>query len=158
MTIHIQPTLAANYTELATIWSTSVLATHHFLKPEDYAEIKQQLIPVYFPAVTLYQAVDAKTERIVGFVGVLDGCVEMLFIDAQARGHGVGTLLLDFAVANLAATTLDVNEQNEQAVGFYQHYGCRQISRQALDGAGKPYPTLTLALPHPDAKRSNMPK
>lgn len=147
MTIAIEPVIIEDYTTLVDIWSTSVLATHDFLQPEDYTEIKTQLIPNYFPAVNLYKAINKADQKILGFLGVLNGCVEMLFIDASARGHGVGTKLLDFAIINLSATQLDVNEQNVQGVGFYSHYGCTQVSRSELDGAGKPYPTLTLKLP-----------
>lgn len=147
MDFYIKPAHQIDYSVLLEIWSRSVLATHDFLKEADYAEIKQQLIPDYFPAVILYKATDTKTEKILGFIGVLDGCVEMLFIDANARGKGVGRKLLDFAITNLNATHLDVNEQNTQAVGFYLHYGCIQSHRSELDSAGKPYPILTLKLP-----------
>ena len=41
---------------------------------------------------------------------------------------------------------VDVNEQNEQAIGFYQHYGFKTISRSELDGTGKPYPILHMEL------------
>lgn len=147
MSIQIQPAIPDDYQALREIWSRSVLATHDFLAQEDYAEIYAQLIPHYFPAVTLYKAIEDDSEQIVGFVGVLKGCVEMLFVDADARGKGVGRALLDFAVEQLQATFLDVNEQNPQAVGFYLHYGCIQTKRSELDSTGKPYPILTLKLP-----------
>lgn len=147
MTIRIEPVCTDDYPRLVDIWSTSVLATHDFLQPADYDEIKQQLMPAYFPAVSLYKATHTESQNILGFLGVLHGCVEMLFIDASARGHGVGTTLLNYAVYDLGATTLDVNEQNTQAVGFYLHYGCIQTGRSELDAAGKPYPTLHLSLP-----------
>ena len=41
---------------------------------------------------------------------------------------------------------VDVNEQNPQALGFYQHYGFEVIDRSPLDGSGKPYPILHMAL------------
>lgn len=148
MTIRIEPAVAADYPRLVEIWSTSVLATHDFLTPSDYDEIKQQLIPAYFPAVNLYKAINSSNQAIVGFLGVLDGCVEMLFIDASARGQGVGRLLLEFAIQQLSATKVDVNEQNSQAVGFYLHYGCTQVGRSEVDAAGKPYPLLHLLLPN----------
>ncbi|NHC62343.1 GNAT family N-acetyltransferase [Paenalcaligenes suwonensis] len=148
MTVHIEPVAIADYPGLVEIWSSSVLATHDFLTSSDYEEIKQQLIPAYFPAVTLYKATSHSDQTILGFLGVLDGCVEMLFIDASARGQGVGKALLNFAVQQLSATKLDVNEQNSQAVGFYLHYGCSQVGRSELDAAGKPYPLLHLLLPN----------
>jgi putative acetyltransferase len=40
-----------------------------------------------------------------------------------------------------------VNEQNEQAVGFYMHLGCAVIDRSERDRMGMPYPLLHLRLP-----------
>ncbi len=42
--------------------------------------------------------------------------------------------------------TVDVNEQNEQAVGFYAHTGFIVTGRSATDGEGRPYRLLHLAL------------
>ena len=140
------PATKDDYLTLQAIWSRSVLATHDFLMPEDYAEIQQNLIPHYFPAVSLYKAVESDSQQILGFIGVFDNAIEMLFIDADTRGKGVGTALLHFATKNLGADQVDVNEQNPQAIGFYQHYGFTQIHRSETDSAGKPYPILTLKL------------
>lgn len=38
----------------------------------------------------------------------------------------------------------DVNEQNEQAIGFYIYKGFSVAGRSELDGTGKPYPILHL--------------
>lgn len=40
------------------------------------------------------------------------------------------------------ATSVDVNEQNPQAIGFYEHHGFRTVSRTTHDPSGKPYPIL----------------
>ena len=62
------------------------------------------------------------------------------------RGQGVGTVLLQHAIEQLAATKVDVNEQNPQAVGFYQHMGFKIESRSPLDEMGKPFPILHMML------------
>jgi putative acetyltransferase len=54
--------------------------------------------------------------------------------------------LLHHAIAAFGATELDVNEQNEQAVGFYRRMGFEVVGRSALDGTGKPYPLLHMRL------------
>jgi putative acetyltransferase len=41
---------------------------------------------------------------------------------------------------------VDVNEQNEQALGFYRHLGFEVVGRSPLDGQGKPYPLLHMTL------------
>ena len=55
-----------------------------------------------------------------GFIGVDGQKAEMLFIHADARGHGAGKQLLRFAVTDLGARYIDVNEQ---AVEFYGQHG-----------------------------------
>lgn len=69
----------------------------------------------------------------------------MLFVHADTRGRGVGRALLDHAVRELGVRTVDVNEQNEQAVGFYAHSGFTVTARSETDGEGRPYPLLHLA-------------
>lgn len=80
------------------------------------------------------------------FCGVHDGNIEMLFIAADARGKGVGAMLAAYAIKEQGASKVDVNEQNEQALGFYQHIGFKVIGRSPVDGQGKPYPLLHMAL------------
>ena len=41
---------------------------------------------------------------------------------------------------------MDVNEQNGQAVGFYEHEGFAAVSCDALDSEGRPYPILHMEL------------
>ena len=77
---------------------------------------------------------------------MLDGKIEMLFLHPQARGTGIGKQLLQYAVTQLGCTLVDVNEQNEQAVGFYKHYGFTVIDRTEKDGLGMPYPLLQMEL------------
>lgn len=135
----------AEYPLLRAIWRRSVEATHDFLDPLDADRIEQELIPSYFPAVHLTVAEADGT--VLGFAGVADGCLEMLFIDRDARGHGVGTALLREAISSQGVMRVDVNEQNPGATGFYLHHGFEQIGRSNQDGDGRPYPILHLALP-----------
>lgn len=70
----------------------------------------------------------------------------MLFILPSYRGQGIGELLTNYAIKNQGATKVDVNEQNPQAVGFYEHVGFRVVGRSATDGQGKPFPLLHMEL------------
>ena len=42
--------------------------------------------------------------------------------------------------------TLDVNEQNPQAVGFYEHEGFVVAGRSPVADAGRPFPLLHMRL------------
>lgn len=130
---------------LITIWEASVRASHHFLQEADIAALRPLILEHYFDAVTLNCA-RVDNGEIVGFIGVAEGNIEMLFVDPGRQGGGVGRQLVDHAIRCLGATRVDVNEQNAQAVGFYQHLGFEVTGRSPLDGQGKPYPLLHMAL------------
>lgn len=131
--------------KLLAIWEASVRATHDFLAEEDLQELKPLILKQYFDAVNLSCVRDNNGE-ILGFCGVHDGNIEMLFISPDAHRKGIGAMLVAYAIKELGATKVDVNEQNEQALGFYQHIGFSVTGRSALDGQGKPYPLLHMAI------------
>ncbi|MCE1114189.1 MULTISPECIES: GNAT family N-acetyltransferase [Pseudomonas] len=131
----------ADYPELVRIWEASVRATHDFL-PEAYIQLlREHVLARYLDAVMLVCCKD-RDRRILGFAGVANGRVDMLFVAPEHFGRGVGQRLLRHAVAELNAERLDVNEQNPQALGFYLHEGFEIIGRSETDGLGQPYPLL----------------
>ena len=132
-----------DYLRLVEIWESAVSATHDFLKEEDFRYYKQQL-PTYFQYVNLYGW--EKDGRLVGFMGIAEGNLEMLFVDNDYRGIGVGKELITYAIDNLEVTKVNVNEQNVQALGFYKHIGFQVYERSELDGEGKEYPILHMRL------------
>ncbi len=133
------------YQEVVELWEASVRATHHFLKEEDIEYFKPLILNTFLDAVEL-KCIKNNDGKIVGFIGVADKNVEMLFIHPEYRGKRIGKTLLDYSINQLGVTKVDVNEQNEQAVGFYKHRGFQIINRSELDASGKPYPTLHMEL------------
>ncbi|MDK9736044.1 GNAT family N-acetyltransferase [Vibrio sp. D404a] len=134
-----------NYAEMLNVWENSVRATHDFITEEDIEFFKPIIMEQAFPAVTL-RCGKNESGSIVGFMGTEESKIEMLFILDNVRGQGVGKALLQYAIEHLGATQVDVNEQNPQAVGFYQHMGFKVVSRSPLDDMGKPFPILHMTL------------
>lgn len=132
-----------DYQDLIPIWESAVLNTHDFLKKEDFEFYKEQ-IPLYFEHVDLFGF--EENGKLVGFMGIANENLEMLFIHNDVRGKGIGKKLLKFGIVNCKVTKVDVNEQNSQAVGFYEYMGFRVLNRSALDGQGKEYPILHMSL------------
>ena len=66
----------------------------------------------------------------------------MLFVAAQSRGRGIGRQLLQYAFDIYAVNELTVNEQNPQAIAFYEHMGFRVCKRSDIDEQGNAYPIL----------------
>jgi putative acetyltransferase len=144
MTNDIQPAGKGHYPELIELWEASVRATHDFLNESDIRHYKPLILQQYFDQLDLFCV--SNNQHIQGFIGLDGQLVQMLFIHPRARGLGLGKALLKFAIAHYSINMVDVNEQNEQAVGFYKHLGFQIIERFEQDATGKPYPILSMRL------------
>lgn len=54
--------------------------------------------------------------------------IDMIAVDQEAAGTGVGRALIDFlrVEAGVDVIVLNVNKENEHALGFYRRYGFRR--------------------------------
>ncbi|GME41398.1 MULTISPECIES: GNAT family N-acetyltransferase [unclassified Pantoea] len=135
-----------HYPELLKVWESSVRATHDFLQEQDIQALRPLILHTYLPDLTITFAQLSCNNSIVGFTGVSKNRIEMLFVDANQRGKGIGKLLLLKATNEQGADELDVNEQNPQAITFYKKHGFETVGRSDVDGRGKPYPLLHMKL------------
>ncbi|MFR9753703.1 acetyltransferase [Nocardia sp. 004] len=129
--------------DLVRIWRSAVEATHDFLTQEDIDYYERRMATEYLAAVELTVAV-VEEDVPIGFAGVAEGKLEMLFVDRVHRGHGAGSALLRRALADIPDLSVDVNEQNPQALGFYRHHGFAVLDRCETDADGRPFPILHL--------------
>lgn len=137
----IFPVRSADFPRVVEVWEASVRATHHFVSEADI-EVFRPLVRAGLPQIVQLACVRDGDDQVAGFVAVNHGKIDALFIHPAARRQGAGKRLLDHAVTAFGAASLDVNEQNVQAVGFYLHMGFQIVGRSELDGTGKPYPLL----------------
>ena len=124
---------------LLTVWESSVRATHLFLSDTEIENIKQYVPQALGEIPHLLIAEDGAA---IAFAGIDGHKLEMLFVSAENRGKGVGRQLLQYAVDTYAVNELAVNEQNPQAIGFYEHMGFQIYKRSETDEQGNPYPIL----------------
>ena len=127
------------------VWESCVRATHTFLTEADLQALIT-LVKVGLAAFEPLHVVRDASGEALAFMGVAEGMVEMLFVHADHRGRGHGHRLLVHALTEHAATRVDVNEQNPEALAFYLRHGFRVVGRSPLDGQGQPFPILHLAL------------
>ncbi|GAA0064621.1 GNAT family N-acetyltransferase [Clostridium sp. CTA-1] len=123
------------------VWESSVRATHTFLKEEDIISIKPQ-VKEGVDYVSKLLCVRDEKGAIQAFMGVHQSKIEMLFVDSNSRGNGIGKKLINYAINVLNAKFVDVNEQNTQGVGFYKHMGFDTFKRSEFDDYGNPFPIL----------------
>lgn len=131
--------------ELTKVWEASVRATHDFLSEADIVRLRG-FVPSALATVPYLVVVTDAEGKAVAFMGIDGAKIEMLFIAPAARGHGLGRQLVEYGRAAFGVTAVDVNEQNPQAHGFYEHLGFRVVGRSERDGQGAPYPILHMRM------------
>ncbi|MCM3204087.1 acetyltransferase [Paenibacillus illinoisensis] len=141
----VTPYRALDHAKLVAIWERAVRATHTFLAEEDIVFYKS-VVSEALSGMEVWEAVDSAGEP-VAFMGLDGKHIEMLFVDVDKHGQGVGRMLVTHAI-DLKGNDLkvDVNEQNEGAARFYTRMGFVQTGRSELDGSGNPFPILHLEL------------
>lgn len=140
----VRPSSPADTDRLVDIWRGAVDATHDFLDPGDRQAIETE-VRAFFPTANFQVAVDSQDIPI-GFMLLNDAHLEALFISPDRRGQGIGKLLVQRAMRSHERLTVDVNEQNAPALGFYKWLGFEITGRSFIDGQGRPYPLLHMQL------------
>ena len=136
----------ADRARLFEVWEASVRATHRFLTEADL----QGLVPHVRDALSQVAPVHCLRDAdgaVCAFMFVEHAKIESLFVAPSHRGAGAGRTLVEYAIRELGAREVDVNEQNPLAVGFYEHLGFRTFGRSPLDPLGNPFPILHMRLP-----------
>lgn len=133
-----------DYPRIMEIRASSVKATHDFLAEKDFNYFKEVIPRDYLPHLDVYLITE--NNEATGFASVAEDTLEMLFIHDDFRGKGYGKKLYEFMKNQIGFTKLDVNEQNPQAIGFYEKMGFKQIGRSEKDGSGKDYPIIHMGL------------
>ncbi|WP_301859840.1 GNAT family N-acetyltransferase [uncultured Megasphaera sp.] len=125
---------------LTALWEQSVRETHHFLSEPEILAIKPCVPQAMTGIETLL--VLKEHDALLGFMGLNGKKLEMLFLHPKFRGKGYGRQLIAYGMAHYGVDEVTVNEQNPQAVGFYEQMGFSAYKRTAQDEQGGPYPLL----------------
>lgn len=146
MTINIRDMQPEDYDQKAYVHYAAWQETYADLMPERFLENqtleKCQAIARRWPQNTLVAELD---RRIVGYGCMMineDGSGEVMaiYLLKEVQGLGIGRGLMDALLERLkgcAPIILWVLKGNDQAIGFYEHYGFR------LDGTEKETPLGT---------------
>jgi putative acetyltransferase len=132
-----------DFSNLLDIWLRSVVASHDFLKKSDIKDLVPKIRDVYLSRVELWVAENG-SDHAIGFIGLVGMRVDMLFVDPDQRGNGIGGALLDYVLRIRGGLNVDVNEQNTYALGFYLNYGFILRGRSSVDSEGLPHQVLHL--------------
>lgn len=95
---------------LLNIWESSFKATQLFLSDDEIKNIKQY-VPRAILEIPILVVAKNETGNPIGFMGIPDKSLEMLFIEDKSRGFGIGKMLLNYGMENYSVNNLTVNEQ-----------------------------------------------
>jgi putative acetyltransferase len=135
---------------LLALWERSVRATHAFLTEADIAELRPLVAEALSGDALDLWVLTETGDAPIGFMGLAGNDISALFLEPARRGQGAGRMLVSHAqTLRTGELTVDVNEQNPQARGFYEALGFVVVGRSPLDDGGRPFPLLHLRRPMP---------
>lgn len=134
--IEVKDRPASLIKQLLAVWESSVRATHLFLSEDEIESIKKY-VPQALKEIPFLTIIENENQIPVGFMGIVEQHLEMLFISHEERGKGLGKELLKYGIEKYSVNDLAVNEQNPLAKGFYEHMGFEVYKRTECDEQGK---------------------
>lgn len=143
--IEIKDRTASLIEQLLKVWESSVKATHLFLSQNEIENIKEY-VPQALKEISFLIIAENESQIPVGFMGIAEQHLEMLFISHEERGKGLGKELLKYGIEKHSVNNLAVNEQNPLAKDFYEHMRFEIYKRTECDEQGNPYPLLYMRL------------
>jgi putative acetyltransferase len=131
------------------VWLRSVRVTHTFVSEADVQSFMPLVRDYLASSGTQFWVLCDADGAVMGFMGMAGSKMESLFLTPEFQGRGGGRRLVEHARALHGELTVDVNEQNTAAVGFYKACGFVVEGRSELDETGRPYPLLHMRLEPP---------
>jgi putative acetyltransferase len=133
---------------LAALWERSVRATHDFLTEADIGALRPLVREALSDDALELWVLTESADVPIGFMGLAGHDIAALFLEPARRGQGGGRRLVAHAQQlRDGDLTVDVNEQNPAARGFYETLGFVVVGRSALDDGGRPFPVLHMRRP-----------
>ena len=138
----------ADHPALVALWEHSVRATHDFLTEADIVALRPLVRDALNDDALELWVLTEKADAPIGFMGLAGNDIAALFLEPAHRGQGGGRRLVAYAQQRRdGELTVDVNEQNPAARGFYEALGFVVVGRSPLDDDGRPFPILHMRRP-----------
>ena len=133
---------------LVELWERSVRATHEFLTEADIGALRPLVGEALSDDALELWVLTESADVPIGFMGLAGHDIAALFLEPACRGQGGGRRLVAHAQQlRDGDLTVDVNEQNPAARGFYEALGFVVTGRSPLDDEGRPFPVLHMRRP-----------
>lgn len=109
------------------IWLNNNITFHSFV-PKEFWIDNYDFVKYALPNSTIH--IFEEDDIVKGFVGVVNGKIEGIFVKEEYQSSGIGRKLLDELKKSNKTLTLSVFQKNERAIKFYQKNGFNIISTE----------------------------
>ena len=121
---------ATDHETLVALWERSVRATHDFLTEADIGALRPLVGEALSDDALELWVLTERADVPIGFMGLAGHDIAALFLEPARRGQGGGRRLVAHAQQlRDGDLTVDVNEQNPAARGFYEALGFVVVGR-----------------------------
>lgn len=121
---------------VVSVWRRASAVAHPFLAKAFLDQEEENVRNVYMPLAEVW--VLEADGGIIGFIALLDTKIGGLFLDPDHHGRGYGRMLVDRAVAEKGAVTVEVFKANAIGRRFYDRYGFRLTEEFTHEASGQP--------------------
>ena len=112
----IREFMLSDLDNVMTLWLEGNREAHGFID-QVYWDSQYAMVEKLIPQAEIF-VLETK-EKVVGFIGLIDGVIAGLFVSRDYRGQGVGKALVAFLKKNNSQLSLQVYKKNELAIRFY---------------------------------------
>lgn len=115
--------------QLMNLWLTTTIEAHPFIDQSYWLDSEPLVRNIYLPDATTW--IYSQSGNVDGFISVMEQqFIGALFVRHSEQGKGVGKALMEQAQENYPKLLLEVYQQNQTAVDFYQAMGFSTASQQ----------------------------
>ena len=129
----IRPYTAADAQPLADIWLCASLKAHSFIAADYWHINRARMVSEYLPNSNTL-VLESESGQPLAFISLLGRHIAALFVHPYFQGYGYGSALLRQVQQQYDTLTLNVYQNNIDAVHFYQYHGFR-ITASSTDSA-----------------------
>lgn len=117
------------------VWREASERAHFFLSKEFLDSEAVNVRNVYPKFAEIWvKEVDG---NVIGFIALIESEVGAIFLKPESHGQGIGREMMDFAVHQKGAVTLDVFKDNAIGRKFYDRYGFKTVSEYFHEPSGQ---------------------
>lgn len=125
---------------LLDVWEQSVKATHTTINESMIESMRPTILTGLASMDAVY--VFESNRFMQGFIGVLNGAIEMLYVSPEFRNKDIAGSLVREVLQLNQAITVDIPETNLHEKLFYQNLGFKLDRVNPIDQAGNRNPML----------------